>query len=73
MDDVGINRSIGSDDDIALLSPMPRQIDASYLENVDFEGAPRIYNQEKTLIDRGMAAGPPALLDAFFARERERG
>jgi myo-inositol-1(or 4)-monophosphatase len=39
---------------------------------VDFEGATRTYNQEKTLIDRGMAAGPPALVDAFCARERGR-
>jgi myo-inositol-1(or 4)-monophosphatase len=39
---------------------------------VDFEGRPRIYNQEETLIAAGMAAGPDALLDAFFARERER-
>ena len=39
---------------------------------VDFEGHPRIYNQEKTLIDRGMAAGPAALLDTFFERDRAR-
>ncbi|MCZ6463616.1 MAG: 3'(2'),5'-bisphosphate nucleotidase CysQ [Proteobacteria bacterium] len=39
---------------------------------VDFDGQRRIYNQEKTLIDAGMAAGPPELLDQFFARERER-
>ena len=39
---------------------------------VDFEGRPRTYNQEKTLIDRGMAAGPAPLLDAFFERDRAR-
>ncbi len=39
---------------------------------VDFDGKKRTYNQEKTLIDAGMAAGPPELLDQFFARERER-
>ena len=39
---------------------------------VDFDGNPRIYNQEKTLISAGMAAGSPALLDLFFARERAR-
>lgn len=39
---------------------------------VDFDGAPRVYNQAATLIVAGMAAGPPALLDAFFERERRR-
>jgi myo-inositol-1(or 4)-monophosphatase len=38
----------------------------------DFGGATRRYNQAHTLIDTGMAAGPQALLDAFFARERAR-
>ena len=37
-----------------------------------FDGSRRIYNQEKTLIEAGMAAGPQALLDEFFARERQR-
>ena len=39
---------------------------------VDFEGAKRIYNQEKTLIDRGMAAGSGALLEQFFELDRQR-
>jgi myo-inositol-1(or 4)-monophosphatase len=39
---------------------------------VDFERRPRRYNQERTLIEAGMAAGPPALVDRFLARERER-
>jgi myo-inositol-1(or 4)-monophosphatase len=39
---------------------------------VDFEGQPRRYNQPKTLIDAGMAAGPNELLEEFFARERAR-
>jgi len=39
---------------------------------VDFDGNPRIYNQEKTLISAGMAAGSGVLLDTFFQRERER-
>jgi myo-inositol-1(or 4)-monophosphatase len=39
---------------------------------LDFDGQPRRYNQAKTLIEAGMAAGPPALLEAFFARERGR-
>jgi len=39
---------------------------------VDFDGRPRAYNQPRTLIEAGMAAGPPALLEAFLARERER-
>jgi myo-inositol-1(or 4)-monophosphatase len=39
---------------------------------VDFHGDPRVYNQEKTLIDCYMAAGSASLLDQFFVRERER-
>jgi myo-inositol-1(or 4)-monophosphatase len=39
---------------------------------VGFDGARRIYNQEKTLIEAGMAAGPRPLVEAFLARERER-
>ena len=39
---------------------------------VDFQGERRIYNQEKTLIDRGMAAGSPELVGLFCERERER-
>jgi len=38
---------------------------------VDFEGETRTYNQPKTLIDRGMAAGPKALLDQFFQGHRK--
>lgn len=39
---------------------------------VGFDGAKRIYNQEKTLIEAGMAAGPPALVGAFIEREKAR-
>ena len=39
---------------------------------VGFDGSRRIYNQPKTLIDAGMAAGPIPLVEAFCARERER-
>jgi myo-inositol-1(or 4)-monophosphatase len=39
---------------------------------VGFDGARRIYNQEKTLIEAGMAAGPPGLVQAFNERERAR-
>jgi myo-inositol-1(or 4)-monophosphatase len=35
---------------------------------VAFDRATRTYNQDKTLIDAGMAAGPPVLVDAFLAR-----
>jgi len=38
---------------------------------VDFEGATRCYNQADTLIDKGMAAGPQALLESFFERQRQ--
>jgi myo-inositol-1(or 4)-monophosphatase len=40
---------------------------------VDFDGATRVYNQARTLIDAGMAAGPPPLVEAFLVRERQRG
>lgn len=39
---------------------------------VDFEGVRRTYNQPDPLIERFMAAGPPALVEAFCRRERER-
>ena len=39
---------------------------------VGFDGARRVYNQAKTLIEAGMAAGPVPLVDAFCQRERER-
>ena len=39
---------------------------------VAFVRTTRRYNQAKTLIDAGMAAGPAVLVDAFLARERAR-
>ncbi len=39
---------------------------------VDFDGNPRRYNQAKTLIESGMAAGPEGLLEEFFQREHAR-
>ena len=40
---------------------------------VDFDGLPRRYDQQNPLIERFMAAGPQALVDAFCRRERARG
>jgi len=40
---------------------------------VDFEGETRRYNQVSPLIDKGMAAGPRALLERFLERNRETG
>ncbi|MEE9608729.1 MAG: 3'(2'),5'-bisphosphate nucleotidase CysQ [Myxococcota bacterium] len=37
-----------------------------------FDGSLRRYNQAKTLIDAGMAAGPPGLVEQFCERERAR-
>ncbi len=37
-----------------------------------FDGSRRVYNQAQTLIEVGMAAGPPGLVEAFSQRERER-
>lgn len=39
---------------------------------VGFDGKRRVYNQPKTLIEAGMAAGPIPLVEAFCARERKR-
>jgi myo-inositol-1(or 4)-monophosphatase len=39
---------------------------------VAFDGSRRRYNQQKTLIDAGMAAGSPALVEQFLERERRR-
>jgi myo-inositol-1(or 4)-monophosphatase len=39
---------------------------------VDFDGGRRIYNQARTLIEAGMAAGPAALVEEFARRERAR-
>ncbi len=39
---------------------------------VAFDGSVRSYNQERTLIEAGMAAGPPALVERFLERERTR-
>lgn len=39
---------------------------------VAFDGSRRTYNQENTLIEASMAAGPPELVAAFCARERSR-
>jgi myo-inositol-1(or 4)-monophosphatase len=39
---------------------------------IAFDGSRRTYNQAKTLIDAGMAAGAPALVAAFLERERRR-
>jgi myo-inositol-1(or 4)-monophosphatase len=40
---------------------------------VAFDGSRRVYNQAKTLIEAGMAAGNPGLVEAFCRRERQRG
>jgi hypothetical protein len=39
---------------------------------VAFDGSRRTYNQEKTLIDAGMAAGAPELVSTFCDRDRRR-
>ena len=39
---------------------------------VAFDGSKRVYNQEKTLIETGMAAGSEPLLAELFERDRQR-
>ena len=67
--DLNISVAPKNEWDVCAGDILVREAGGRYL---DFEGRERVYNQEKTLIDRGMAAGMPALLDAFFERERER-
>jgi len=40
---------------------------------VDFHRATRHYNQPDPLIDQGMAAGPPALVERFLERQQQSG
>ena len=42
-------------------------------EYVDFQGEARTYNQANPLINAGMAAGPPALVQAFSRRQGTNG
>lgn len=67
--DLNISVAPKNEWDVCAGDVLVREAGGRYL---DFEGQERVYNQEKTLIDRGMAAGTGALLDAFFNRERER-
>lgn len=55
--------------DVCAGDVLVREAGGSYLS---FDGETRTYNQPKTLIEAGMAAGAPRLLERFFERERER-
>ncbi len=67
--DLNISVAPKNEWDVCAGDLLVREAGGRYL---DFEGQERVYNQEKTLIDRGMAAGATSLLDAFFQREGER-
>jgi len=67
--DLNISVAPKNEWDVCAGDLLVREAGGRYL---DFSGAPRVYNQERTLIEAGMAAGSQALLDAFFARERRR-
>ena len=67
--DLNISVAPKNEWDVCAGDLLVREAGGRYL---DFDGERRIYNQEKTLISAGMAAGAPALLERFFARERER-
>jgi len=67
--DLNISVAPKNEWDVCAGDILVREAGGRYL---DFDGGERVYNQEKTLIDRGMAAGSPKLLDAFFQRDRER-
>jgi myo-inositol-1(or 4)-monophosphatase len=67
--DINISVAPKNEWDVCAGDVLVREAGGAY---VDFEGSPRIYNQAKTLIDAGMAAGSRVLLDEFFERERQR-
>jgi myo-inositol-1(or 4)-monophosphatase len=53
--------------DVCAGDVLVREAGGAYL---DFARATRRYNQENTLIDAGMVAGPGVLIDAFLTRHR---
>ncbi|MDJ0787479.1 MAG: 3'(2'),5'-bisphosphate nucleotidase CysQ [Myxococcota bacterium] len=55
--------------DVAAGDVLVREAGGAY---VDFDGQPRIYNQENPLIEAFMAAGPTDLVSSFCERERAR-
>ena len=67
--DLNISVAPKNEWDVCAGDVLVREAGGRYL---DFDGGERVYNQEKTLIDRGMAAGPPALVKAFCERDRNR-
>ena len=67
--DLNISVAPKNEWDVCAGDLLVREAGGRYL---DFEGRERVYNQEKTLIDCGMAAGATSLLDAFFERDRKR-
>jgi myo-inositol-1(or 4)-monophosphatase len=67
--DLNISVAPKNEWDVCAGDVLMREAGGFYL---DFQGEARVYNQEKTLIETGMAAGPRGLLDEFFERERAR-
>jgi myo-inositol-1(or 4)-monophosphatase len=67
--DVNISVAPKNEWDVCAGDVLVREAGGAY---VDFDGATRTYNQAKTLIETSMAAGPRALLDEFFERDRQR-
>ncbi len=67
--DINISVAPKNEWDVCAGDVLVREAGGAY---TDFDGVPRTYNQPQTLIDAGMAAGPRALLEEFFERERQR-
>jgi myo-inositol-1(or 4)-monophosphatase len=67
--DLNISVAPKNEWDVCAGDLLVREAGGAYL---DFDGAPRAYNQPRTLIDTGMGAGRAELLEQFFGRERER-
>jgi myo-inositol-1(or 4)-monophosphatase len=67
--DLNISVAPKNEWDVCAGDLLVREAGGHYLS---FDGATRSYNQRRTLIEAGMAAGAPTLLEQFFERERER-
>jgi myo-inositol-1(or 4)-monophosphatase len=68
--DLNISVAPKNDWDVCAGDLLVREAGGAYLA---FDGSPRAYNQADPLIGAGMAAGRRALLERFFARQREAG
>ncbi len=67
--DLNVSKAPKNEWDVCAGDVLVREAGGTY---VDFEGAPRIYNQADPLINAFMAAGPAPLVELFCEREKAR-